>query len=418
MALKKATKEQAKLRLSIYGLSGGGKTYSSLAIAEGLVKAFGGKIAVLDTEYRTALKYANIFKFETDDFGEPTIENYIKFIDMVKGDPNVTVLIIDSLTHAWHSCLERVDKLKETTCRGDGRKAWGIVTPEYKKLVNAIIQAPFHIIGTMRAKTEWSSTNENGTKSVRRDTLAPEQRDGFEYEFDMVIEMNANHYGTVIKDRTGKFQDEIIHKPGVEFGKKLADWLMDGAVPMEEQIQSALTEIGNIVNSKNEKDVKYFTVEEYDAVKKECVSSKAKSQEERLEILNGILDKQKSLLHERIAKEGTPIPADELDDELDDEQITEEEKEAAEAEAKKIAAASKEKHADAADAASAAIQSAKRKGKSLKNEFERIAQEKDAAKTATQTTSTAAPETAANDGFEDDIPGEKETVATGELDIF
>jgi len=309
MALKKATKEQAKLRLFIYGLSGGGKTYSALAIAEGLVKAFGGKIAVLDTEFRSASKYANIFNFETDDFGEPSIENYIKFIDMVKEDPDVTVLIIDSLTHAWQNILETVDKLKETSCRGDSRKAWGQMTPVYKRLVNAILMAPFHVIGTARAKTEWSTSNENGSKTVRRDTLAPEQRDGFEYEFDMVMELNANHYGTIIKDRTNKFQDEIVQKPGIEFGKRLADWLKDGAVPMENQIKNVLDEIGNIIKSRSEKDEPYFTDDEYKSIKKMCIDSMSQSQEVRLEFLQKILKDQKEILHNRVGQPQSSKPA-------------------------------------------------------------------------------------------------------------
>jgi hypothetical protein len=305
MALKKAIKEQSKLRLAVYGLSGGGKTYSSLAIAEGLVKVFGGKIALLDTEFRSASKYANIFPFETDDFNEPSIENYVKFINMVAEDPDVTVLIIDSLTHAWQYILETVDKLKETTCRGDSRKAWSIMTPKYKKLVNAILRAPFHVIGTIRAKTEWSTTNENGQKTVRRDTLAPEQRDGFEYEFDMLMELNANHYGTIIKDRTNKFQDEIIQKPGVEFGRKLAEWLKDGAVPTVAQIQNILTEIGNIIKSKSKKGDSYFSGDEFNSIKKICIDNMDKSQDARMEFLQNVLDDQKKILHERIEKEET-----------------------------------------------------------------------------------------------------------------
>jgi hypothetical protein len=300
MALKKATKEQAKLRMALYGLSGGGKTYSSLAMATGLVQVLGGKIAALDTEFRSASKYANQFEFITDDFGRPSIENYIKFIEMVKEEGDVTVLVIDSLTHAWQYVLEMVDKLKETTCHGDGRKAWAIMTPEYKKLINAILTAPFHIIGTMRAKTEWSTTSEGGHKTVRRDTLAPEQRDGFEYEFDMLMELNANHYGTIIKDRTNKFQDEIIQKPGIEFGRKLAEWLNDGAVSMGSQIQAALLEIGNIIKSKSESGAMYFTDQEYESIRLMCKESGKQSQEARLDFLQNILVEQKKILQKRV----------------------------------------------------------------------------------------------------------------------
>jgi hypothetical protein len=32
----------------------------------------------------------------------------------------------------------------------------------------------------------------------------------------------------VIKDRTGKFQDKLLDKPGEDFGRDLAAWLSDG----------------------------------------------------------------------------------------------------------------------------------------------------------------------------------------------
>jgi hypothetical protein len=59
--------------------------------------------------------------------------------------------------------------------------------------------------------------------------LAPEQGKGIEYEFDLLIEMNQAHQATVTKDRTGKFQDEVIEKPGEEFGVALYDWLSSGS---------------------------------------------------------------------------------------------------------------------------------------------------------------------------------------------
>jgi hypothetical protein len=39
----------------------------------------------------------------------------------------------------------------------------------------------------------------------------------------------------VLKDRTGKFQDAIIEKPGEEFGRDLLAWLNDGAEPKQRQ---------------------------------------------------------------------------------------------------------------------------------------------------------------------------------------
>ena len=73
---KKATKEQAKLRLALFGVSGSGKTYTALRIATGL----GGKIAVIDTERNSACKYSDRFDFDVCNATKPSIENLKMFI--------------------------------------------------------------------------------------------------------------------------------------------------------------------------------------------------------------------------------------------------------------------------------------------------------------------------------------------------
>jgi len=49
-----------------------------------------------------------------------------------------------------------------------------------------------------------------------------------EYEFDLLLEISTEHIANVIKDRTGKFQDKLIDKPGEMFGNMLREWLSDG----------------------------------------------------------------------------------------------------------------------------------------------------------------------------------------------
>ena len=53
----------------------------------------------------------------------------------------------------------------------------------------------------------------------------PEQGKGIEYEFDLLLELSADHIAQVIKDRTGRFQDRLIDKPDETFGKELGSWL-------------------------------------------------------------------------------------------------------------------------------------------------------------------------------------------------
>ena len=227
---KKATKAAAKLRAAIFGPSGAGKTYTSLRMAKGL----GGRIAVIDTERGSAAKYSDRFEFDVLELEDQSIQGYVDAIALA-GAEGYGVLVIDSLSHGWQSLLEEVEKLAKAKYRGNTWSAWSEGTPLQRKLVQAILSFPGHVLATMRSKTEWTTVDDGkGRKSPQRVGLAPEQGKGVEYEFDLLVEISTEHIANVIKDRTGKFQDKLLDKPGEEFGRQLASWLSEGtAGPVE-----------------------------------------------------------------------------------------------------------------------------------------------------------------------------------------
>lgn len=226
---QKATKTKAKLRLAIYGTAGSGKTFSALRIATGI----GGKIALIDTERGSANKYADRFEFDIAELDTKDIESYTKAIKTADG---YDVLIIDSLSHAWQDLLDKVEKIAQARFRGNTWSAWSVLTPQQRDFIDSILNYNGHIIATMRCKTEWALSQENGKSKPTRIGLAPEQGKNIEYEFDLLIEISPEHFATILKDRTGKYQDKIIEKPGEEFGKELKDWLNEGAeIPKKEE---------------------------------------------------------------------------------------------------------------------------------------------------------------------------------------
>jgi len=222
---QKATKSQARLRAAIFGPSGAGKTYSCLRIATGI----GGPIALIDTERGSASKYADRFEFDTADLTDKTINGYVRAINEA-GKAGYNVLIIDSLSHAWAELLTQIDQIAKAKYRGNTWSAWSEGTPQQRKLVDAILDYPGHVITTMRSKTEWQTQEAGGGKSKPvRVGLSPEQGKGIEYEFDILLEMSVDHTCQVIKDRSGGFQDRLIDRPGEEFGAELAAWLSTGS---------------------------------------------------------------------------------------------------------------------------------------------------------------------------------------------
>lgn len=230
----KAERKKAKLRLAMTGVSGSGKTYSALLIAKGM----GGRTAVIDTEHESSSLYANEFEFDSTNLKDHSPESYIAAInDAVKeGYDNI---IIDSLSHVWNYCKEEVDVIAAKLFKGNSWAAWSKVTPRYNALIQTIIQCKAHVIVTMRAKTETAQIEVgNGKKKVVKLGMKTEMRDGIEFEFTTVIDLeHETKVATVSKDRTHIFESREDVPITEDIGRALMDWLMKGVDPYVSQEQ-------------------------------------------------------------------------------------------------------------------------------------------------------------------------------------
>lgn len=227
--IKPASRTQSKLRLAVFGPSGSGKTMTSLRLAYGL----GGPVGVIDTERGSAAKYSDRWAFDVIELPDYSIDTYVGAIHAF-ADAGHQVLVIDSLSHGWEWLLDWIDKLGATKYKGNKWSAWSEGTPKQQSLVDAFLTYPGHVIATMRSKTEWVQEQTPGSKAKPvRIGMAPKQRDGLEYEFDMLMELNTDNIGRIIKDRSGKFQEALIEKPGEDFGRQLGAWLSEGAPPLD-----------------------------------------------------------------------------------------------------------------------------------------------------------------------------------------
>lgn len=245
LQFKKATRSLSRLRLAISGASGSGKTYSALLLAKGL----GGKIAVVDTERGSASLYAGLDgmpDFDVLDLGAPFApESYIEAIHAAES-AGYDVLIIDSITHEWSGvggCLELNEKIAQTKYRGNSWSAWNETTPRHRAFVDSMVQSKCHIIATMRSKTDTIQTeNDKGRKVVQKIGLKPEQRDGMDYEFTVVFDLQTeSHYATVSKDRSALFRDPIIITE--DTGKRLKAWLESATDPEAEKVKALAAEL-------------------------------------------------------------------------------------------------------------------------------------------------------------------------------
>lgn len=236
MPFVEATKESCKLRAAVFGPSGSGKTYTSLRIATGI----GGKIGVIDSERRRARKYSDRFKFIVNDLEAKDITAYTQAMHEA-AQAGIECLIIDSLSHSWDMLLQEIDRLAASRFRGNSFQAWSVGTPKQMQFIDTILAYPGHVICTMRSKTEWlvEKDEQTGKSKPTRVGLAPKQGKDIEYEFDFLLEMALNHSGNVLKDNSGKYQDQVIELPGEDLGRDLALWLSDGAPRVEQPKEPA-----------------------------------------------------------------------------------------------------------------------------------------------------------------------------------
>ena len=234
---QKAVKTAAKLRLAFTGTSGSGKTYTALTIAQGI--ANGKPIALVDTENGSASKYADKFDFDVAEMHAPfNPEKYIKAISEA-AEAGYGVIILDSLSHAWMGTggvLDLVDEAAKRSKSGNTYMAWKEGTPIQNRLIEAIVQSPIHVIATMRSKSEYVlETNANGKQAPKKVGLAAIQREGFEYEFDIVIQMTQDNDGIVEKSRCSELANRVFSKPGKEVSNILVEWLGGTVSPRQPQ---------------------------------------------------------------------------------------------------------------------------------------------------------------------------------------
>jgi hypothetical protein len=231
---KKAERSQTKLRMAITGPAGSGKTMGALLIARGLVGPK-GKIAVVDTENNSASYYSEQVAFDTAAMNPPyTTDKYIMAINAAV-EAGYDCVVVDSLTHAWAGEGGILQQKEMMDARGGNSFTnWGKLTPQQNRLVSAVLHSPINIICTMRSKTEYTLVENDKGKSVpKKMGLAPIQREGFDYEFDVVLDIDlATHTAIASKDRTGVFSDKTFKiKPIV--GEAISKWQASGAAVVE-----------------------------------------------------------------------------------------------------------------------------------------------------------------------------------------
>jgi len=223
----KAERTQIPLKIAVTGPSGSVKTMGALLIAQGMAEEENSRVALIDTENKSASLYSDRFDFDTIQLDPPyTIGKYTVAIDAAV-EHGYRVLVIDSISHAWSGEGGLLQKKEQLDSRGGKQNQyanWAPITKEQESFMAKILHSDIHIICTIRSKQDYALIEKNGKKEVEKLGLAPVQRDGIEYEFTVVFDGAMDHTVKASKDRTGIFKDRIFTITK-DLGKELITWL-------------------------------------------------------------------------------------------------------------------------------------------------------------------------------------------------
>ena len=227
LQIQKATKKAGFGKIALIGPSGAGKTVTALRIA----RCLGDRIVVVDTEHRSASKYAG----EWGDFDTIVIEDdyhpdrFIEAMELAQAS-GYDVIVIDSITHEWDAQggVKAQKDLLDKKKPNQGFQNWRLVNPMHEAFIEAMLSVKAHVIATMHSKMGWAMNQEDGKTKVVKLGMEPVQRDGIEFNFDFIGDINMDHELVVQKTRCSALDGKVFTKPGPEVGDVLRKWLSEG----------------------------------------------------------------------------------------------------------------------------------------------------------------------------------------------
>lgn len=196
--LRISSKKRAKIKMALEGPSGSGKTYSALLLAYGITQDW-SKIAVIDSENCSADLYAGLGGYYVLPLEEYSPEQYIEAINECE-TAGMEVIIIDSISQSWDYLLDY-----HASLLGNSFTNWAKVTPRQNAMMQRILSCNAHVICTMRTKQDYVLNDKNGKQIPEKVGLKACMRDGVEYEFTLVLDIDITHKVKASKDRTGLF---------------------------------------------------------------------------------------------------------------------------------------------------------------------------------------------------------------------
>jgi hypothetical protein len=228
--IRPAVRRDIKALIMLAGESGGGKTYSAILLARGLVRPK-GKIGFLDTESGRGAHYADLASgYDIMDMTAPfTPQRYMEAIEAFES-AGYEALIIDSISHEWEGeggCVEMAEAIEMRTGKS-GLHCWNKPKAAHKKFINRLLRARLHIIVCARAR-EKSVQKGKDIVSVGVQPIVEKN-----FPFEMLISAVLHDGAKGVPDLR-KCPEALLPafpqgvQIGVETGQIIGKWLAGGA---------------------------------------------------------------------------------------------------------------------------------------------------------------------------------------------
>lgn len=242
ITFSKAVRENVGLWINLIAGTGGGKTFTAMRLASGIC---GDKpFALVDTENRRALHYADKFRFDHAELRAPFRPDSYADAVVAADAAGYPVIVVDSGSHVWagdggvldwqEDELDRMagdDWKKREACK---MAAWIKPKMSHKTMVSKLLQVKAHIILCLRAEQKIEMVRENN-KTVIRAKQSLTGLDGWIPVCEKNLPFEATCSFLLLADHPGiphpiKLQDQHraifpLDKPITEeSGRALAQW--------------------------------------------------------------------------------------------------------------------------------------------------------------------------------------------------
>jgi len=247
---RKGVREEVGLLIGLIGPSGGGKTFSAMRIAAGIVGK-GNRFAVIDTEARRALHYADQFEFDHCELHPPfRPENYAEAIKAAD-KAGYKAIVVDSTSHVWAGEDGILDWQEEELNRmaGDDWKkreackmaAWIKPKRAHKKMVQKLLQVNATLILCFRAEEKMGMEKQGGKTVIVERGWQPICEKNLPFELTVSFLFTPDKPGIPQPLKLQEQHKELFPLNKVideESGRKVAEWAAGGEIkPKDKELE-------------------------------------------------------------------------------------------------------------------------------------------------------------------------------------